>query len=69
MDVHDVGQIENMVLVAGNVITVEPGLYIEAESIGIRIEDDVLVTEDGYQNLSDCIVKSLDDIESLMNNG
>jgi Xaa-Pro aminopeptidase len=66
MDVHDVGQIENMVLVAGNVITVEPGLYIEAESIGIRIEDDVLVTEDGYRNLSECIVKSVDEIESLM---
>lgn len=69
MDVHDVGQIENMVLVAGNVITVEPGLYVEAESIGIRIEDDVLVTEDGYRNLSECIVKSVDDIEALMNNG
>lgn len=69
MDVHDVGQIENMVLVAGNVITVEPGLYIEAESIGIRIEDDVLVTEDGYRNLSECIVKSTNEIEGLMNNG
>jgi Xaa-Pro aminopeptidase len=68
LDVHDVGQIENMVLVAGNVITVEPGLYIEAESIGIRIEDDVLVTEDGYRNLSECIVKSADEIEALMNN-
>jgi Xaa-Pro aminopeptidase len=66
MDVHDVGQIENMVLAAGNVITVEPGLYIEAESIGIRIEDDVLVTEDGYRNLSECIIKSVDEIESLM---
>jgi Xaa-Pro aminopeptidase len=69
MDVHDVGQIENMVLVAGNVITVEPGLYIEAESIGIRIEDDVLVTEYGFRNLSECIVKSVDEIEELMNNG
>lgn len=69
MDVHDVGQIENRVLVAGNVITVEPGLYIEAESIGIRIEDDVLVTEDGYRNLSECIVKSVDEIEAMMSNG
>ncbi len=69
MDVHDVGHIENMVLVSGNVITVEPGLYIEAESIGIRIEDDVLVTEDGFRNLSECIVKSIDEIEVLMNNG
>ncbi|PKM64272.1 MAG: Xaa-Pro dipeptidase [Firmicutes bacterium HGW-Firmicutes-20] len=69
MDVHDVGQTENMVLVAGNVITVEPGLYIEAESIGIRIEDDVLVTEEGYLNLSECIVKTTDEIEGLMSNG
>ena len=69
MDVHDVGQIENMVLVAGNVITVEPGLYVEAESIGIRIEDDVLVTEDGYRNLSESIIKSVEEIEALMNNG
>ena len=69
MDVHDVGQMENMVLAVGNVITVEPGLYIEAESIGIRIEDDVLVTEDGYRNLSECIVKSVDEIEAMMNNG
>jgi Xaa-Pro aminopeptidase len=69
MDVHDVGKIENMVLVAGNIITVEPGLYIEAESIGIRIEDDVLVTEDGYRNLSECIVKSTSEIEGLMSNG
>jgi Xaa-Pro aminopeptidase len=66
MDVHDVGQIENMVLVAGNVITVEPGLYIEAENIGIRIEDDVLVTENGYRNLSISILKSVEDIEALM---
>lgn len=66
MDVHDVGQIENMVLVAGNVITVEPGLYIEAENIGIRIEDDVLVTENGYRNLSINILKSVEDIEALM---
>lgn len=68
MDVHDVGQIENMELAAGNVITVEPGLYIEAESIGIRIEDDVLVTKDGYQNLSECIIKSANEIEAWMNN-
>jgi Xaa-Pro aminopeptidase len=68
MDVHDVGQIENMPLVAGNVITVEPGLYIEAESIGIRIEDDVLVTKDGYRNLSECIIKSANEIEAWMNN-
>lgn len=68
LDVHDVGQIESMSLVAGNVITVEPGLYIEAEKIGIRIEDDVLVTEEGYRNLSKDIIKSIDEIEALMSN-
>lgn len=69
MDVHDVGQMENMVLSAGNVITVEPGLYIEAESVGIRIEDNVLVTAEGYRNLSECLVKSVVEIEAMMING
>lgn len=49
------------------VITIEPGLYIEEEGIGIRIEDDILVTEDGYENLSKDIIKSIEDIEAFMN--
>ncbi len=48
------------------IITDEPGLYIEEEGIGVRIEDDILVTEDGYVNLSAHIIKSIEDIEMFM---
>ncbi len=55
------------VLKPGMIITVEPGLYLEEENIGIRIEDDILVTKDGYINLSKEIIKTVDDIEAYMN--
>ncbi len=48
------------------VITIEPGLYIEEESIGIRIEDDILVTKDGYENLSKDILREVEEIEAFM---
>jgi Xaa-Pro aminopeptidase len=48
------------------VITMEPGLYIEEEAIGIRIEDDVLVTKDGCKVLSEDIIKTVEDIEEFM---
>ena len=48
------------------VITIEPGLYIEEESIGIRIEDDILVTKDGYENLSKDIIREVEEIEEFM---
>lgn len=67
LDVHDVGALEGEVLKAGMVYTVEPGLYSAKEGIGIRIEDDVLVTEDGYINLSSSIPKTVEEIEALMN--
>lgn len=51
IDVHDVGDYE-ATLVPGMVLTVEPGIYIANEGIGIRIEDDVLITEKGHQVLS-----------------
>ncbi|MDR2867465.1 MAG: aminopeptidase P N-terminal domain-containing protein [Acholeplasmatales bacterium] len=62
LDVHDVGSY-NEPLQAGMVITVEPGLYIASEGIGIRIEDDVLITSDGSINLSQNILKEIKDIE------
>jgi len=62
MDTHDLGA-RDSVLEAGNVITIEPGIYIPEESIGVRIEDDILVTSNGYQNLSENIPKEIKDLE------
>jgi len=82
MDVHDVGdyKVDDIwrALEPGMVLTVEPGLYIAAGSkdiderwwnIGIRIEDDVLVTREGRDVLSRDAPKSADDIEALMRDG
>lgn len=68
LDTHDVGLTREDRLVPGNIITVEPGIYIKEEGIGIRIEDNILVTEDGNVNLSDFIIKSVEDIEEFMSN-
>ena len=65
LDAHDVGDSERP-LEAGMVFTIEPGLYIEQEGIGIRIEDDVLVTETGCDVLSQDILKTADEIEAFM---
>lgn len=51
LDVHDVGDYKSP-LAPGMVLTVEPGLYIPEEGIGVRIEDDILITETGFRNLS-----------------
>lgn len=82
MDVHDVGDYkvndEWRVLEAGMVLTVEPGIYVAVDNtdvdkkwrgIGIRIEDDVLVTKDGNNVLTAGVVKEIADIEALMANG
>ena len=77
LDVHDVGFYGNerdRVLETGMVLTVEPGLYIspdadvpvEYRGIGIRIEDDIIITAQGNENLTDSVVKDPDDIEALM---
>ena len=64
-ETHDVGD-RKQTLKAGMVITVEPGLYIEEWGIGIRIEDDVLVTKDGCEVLTKDMIKTVDDIERFM---
>ncbi len=65
LDTHDVGS-RDLHLAPGMVLTVEPGLYIPEEGIGIRIEDDVLVTEDGMENLSIAIPRDIEDIEAIL---
>jgi Xaa-Pro aminopeptidase len=80
LDVHDCAQARkdqytDGKLEAGMVLTVEPGLYIQPDDelfapeyrgIGIRIEDDVLVTETGYFNLSENMPRHPDEIEAWM---
>lgn len=79
LDVHDVGDYkvedEWRVLEPGMVLTIEPGLYMPPhgndlderwQHIGIRIEDDVLITETGNEVLTEAVVKDVDAIESLM---
>ena len=65
LDVHDPGDV-NLPLQAGMVISDEPGIYIPEENLGVRIEDDVLVTPDGHKNLSDRLPRTADEIEKLM---
>ena len=65
LDTHDVGN-RDIKLKPGMICTNEPGLYIEDENIGIRIEDDILITKNGCENLSKQIIKTVDEIEAFM---
>lgn len=85
MDVHDAGKYftdqqskNSRPFAPGMVLTVEPGIYVPPNAkdapakyrgIGIRIEDDVLVTEDGNRNLTSKVPKEIEEIEDLMNKG
>ena len=65
LDVHDPGELCKA-LVPGQVITMEPGIYIPEENLGVRIEDDVLITESGYKFLSERLPRDPDEIEKIM---
>ena len=79
LDVHDVGEYKTdddyRCFEECMVMTVEPGIYIRKNDkidskywgIGVRIEDDILVTADGYKILSNSVVKEIEDIEHIMN--
>lgn len=65
LDAHDPGS-EEAPLVPGNVITNEPGIYIPDEALGVRIENDFLVTETGAENLSAALPNAAEEIEAMM---
>ncbi|MEQ9302551.1 MAG: M24B family metallopeptidase, partial [Marinoscillum sp.] len=66
LDVHDVASIYKKFEV-GMVFTVEPGIYIREESLGVRLEDNILITKDGHRNLMRNIPIHAEEIEDLMN--
>lgn len=65
LDVHDIGN-KYEAMQAGMVFTCEPGIYIPEESLGIRIENDILITEKGQHDLMANIPIEIDEIEELM---
>ena len=66
LDVHDYGD-KYRKLEPGMVLTCEPGIYIRDEAIGVRIEDDILITKKGPVNLTETIPREVEEIEALMN--
>jgi Xaa-Pro aminopeptidase len=68
MDVHDVGAYATP-LAPGMVLTIEPGIYIASENLGVRIEDDILVTGTGYELLSKGAPRDPGEIEKVIAKG
>ncbi|MDR3331906.1 MAG: aminopeptidase P N-terminal domain-containing protein [Synergistaceae bacterium] len=67
LDSHDVG--ETCALEPGMAVSVEPGLYIKELGIGVRVEDNIVITENGNINLTQNLIKSVGDIENFMAHG
>jgi Xaa-Pro aminopeptidase len=68
LDVHDVGT-KDIPLEPGMLLSCEPAIYISAEKIGVRLENDILITEDGNIDLMENFPIEADEIEELMTNG
>ncbi|NJM14129.1 MAG: M24 family metallopeptidase [Bacteroidales bacterium] len=68
MDVHDVGT-KQMVLQPGMILTCEPGIYVREEKTGIRIENDILITDKGFEDLMQGIAIEASEIEKRMAQG
>ena len=68
LEVHDAGDY-SAPLPAGAVVTVEPGIYLPERGFGIRIEDDYLVTDRGFEHLSDGVPRRAEEIEALRRSG
>jgi Xaa-Pro aminopeptidase len=66
LDVHDVG-LWHEPIQAGNVFTVEPGIYIREENLGIRLENDIVIKKDGFIDFMSHIPLEADEIEDAMN--
>lgn len=66
LDVHDVGHWKNKTAV-GNLFTIEPGIYIREEGIGVRIENNVVLTEQGNRDLFHAFPIEVEEIEDVMN--
>ena len=66
LDVHDVGDLFAPFR-EGNIFTVEPGIYIKEEGIGIRLENNILINANGNEDLMATIPLDADEIEELMN--
>jgi len=65
LDVHDAGRYD-LPLPVGAIFTVEPGVYLPDRGFGVRLEDEVMVTETGYRHLSSRIPRKLEDVEAWM---
>jgi Xaa-Pro aminopeptidase len=65
LGIHDVGDTDAP-LPENAVLTIDAGVYVAEEGIGLRVEDDVLITAEGAENLSTSIIKEVDDIEAFM---
>jgi Xaa-Pro aminopeptidase len=66
LEVHDVGGLQAATLEPGRVFTIEPQMRLEDEHLGVRLEDMILITETGYENLSASVPIEVADIERLM---